>query len=275
MFSLKTLKMLAVTAAVAVATLAQPATAQERKSIWTEIQERGTLRVGVAEAPPLLMRDPKTGEWSGYFLDVASGFATVLGVKVEPVETTWGNMVAGLQAGKWDLASGLNRTPLRAMAVNYSLPIWSYEIGLLYDKRNPKITPDMKSIADVDRPEITIAVMQAAAGDIAITPHIKNAKILRLEDTNAGRLAVMSKRADFYAEDSDIQRMTIAQYPDWAAQILPEPAIARQGQSYAVRKDVPLDEMQVLDIYLEEQIAIGGVQRAYDAAVTAAQAPAQ
>jgi polar amino acid transport system substrate-binding protein len=245
------------------------ALSQEHKSIWSDVQQRGVLRVGVAEAPPLLVRDPKTGNWSGYFLEVMKGFGSVLGVKVEPVETTWGNMVAGVQAGKWDIATGLNRKPERAMAVNYSIPIWSYEIGLLYDKRNPKITPEMKSLSDFDKPEITIAVMQGAAGDLSVSPQIKNAKIIRLEDTNAGRLAVISKRADIYAEDSDIQRVTILQNPDWAAQVLPEPAIAKQGIAFGFAKTVPLDEVQVLDIYLEEQIATGAVQRLYDDAVKA------
>ncbi|MES0885151.1 transporter substrate-binding domain-containing protein [Roseibium sp. SCP14] len=243
--------------------------AQEKENLWSDVQERGTLRVGVAEAPPLLVRDPKTGEWSGYFLDVMEGFAEAIDVEVEPVETTWGNMVAGLQAGKWDISSALNRKPQRALAVNYSIPIWSYEIGLLHDTRNPKITEDMTSLADFDKEDITIAVMQGAAGDLSITPQIKNAKIIRLDGANEGRLAIISKRADVFATDSDIHRITILQNPDWAAQVLPEPAIAKQGIAFGLRKSVPLEDVQVLDIYLEEQVATGNVQRLYDAAVDA------
>jgi polar amino acid transport system substrate-binding protein len=260
-------KTFAAAAALAVAGLAQPAAAQE--NLWSDAQSRGTLRVGVAEAPPLMVRDPKTGEWSGYFLDVMEGYGKAIDVDIEVVETTWGNMVAGLQAGKWDISSALNRKPQRALAVNYSMPIWSYEIGLLYDTRNPKISADMTSLADFDKEGITIAVMQGAAGDLSITPQVKNAKIIRLDGANEGRLAIISKRADVFATDSDIHRITILQNPDWAAQVLPQPAIAKQGIAFGLRKSVPLEDVQVLDIYLEEQVATGNVQRLYDAAVEA------
>lgn len=223
----------------------------------------------MAEAPPLLVRDPKTGDWSGYFLDVMNGFAADIDVEIEVVETTWGNMVAGLQAGKWDISSALNRKPLRALAVNYSVPIWSYEVGLLYDKRNPKITADMTTLADFDKDGITIAVMQGAGGDLAITPQIEHAKILRLDGTNEGRLAIIAKRADVFATDSDIHRVTILQNPDWAAQVLPDPAISKQGIAFGLRKSVPLEDIQVLDIYLEEQVATGQVERLYQAALAA------
>ena len=260
---------LTVAAAIAAIGFMQPAVAQETENLWKDVQSRGSLRVGVAEAPPLLVRDPATGNWSGYFLEIIEGFAKSIDVELEVVETTWGNMVAGLQAGKWDIATALNRKPQRALAVNYSIPIWSYEIGLLYDMSNPKIDEGMTSLTDFDKEGFTIAVMQGAAGDLSISPQVNHAKIIRLEGANEGRLAIISKRADVFATDSDIHRITIMQNPDWAAQALPSPAIAKQGIAFAVRKTVPLEAVQVLDIYLEEQVATGNVQRLYEAAVQA------
>ena len=260
-------KTLAAAATVATTAFAMPAQAQDKENLWSDVQSRGTLRVGVAEAPPLMVRDPKTGEWSGYFLDVMEGYGKAIDVDIEVVETTWGNMVAGLQAGKWDVSSGLNRNPQRSLAINFSMPIWSYEIGMLCDTRNPKIDSGMTSLADFDKEGMTIAVMQGAAGDLSITPQIKHAKIIRLDGANEGRLAIISKRADVFATDSDIHRITIKQNPDWAAQVLPDPAIAKQGIAFGLRKSVPLEDIQVLDIYLEEQVATGNVQRLYEAAV--------
>lgn len=256
-------------ALVASLVLGLPVRAQDQKSFWSQLQARGTVRVGVADAPPLLQRDPNTGKWTGYFLDVMNGFGEKLGIKVEPVETTWGNMVAGLQAGKWDIAMALNRTPERALAVNFSIPIWTQDMGVLYDKRNPLITPDMKTLEDFDKDNMTIAVTQGGAIDLTITPMIKNAKLLRLEDPTAGRLAIMSRRATIDIEDADINRITILHNPDWATQIIPKPNPVEQGIAFAVRKSVPLEELQVLDIYLEEQVANGTVQRLYTAAVKA------
>ncbi|MGO7428811.1 transporter substrate-binding domain-containing protein, partial [Rhizobium ruizarguesonis] len=84
---------------------------------WQGVQKAGVLRCGAAVAPPYVMRDPATGEYSGFFADLCKEFAEVLKVKPEFVDTTWDNIVAGLQAGKWDLSLALNRTPTRAMAV--------------------------------------------------------------------------------------------------------------------------------------------------------------
>ena len=116
---------------------------------------------------------------------------------------------------------------------------------------------------------MTIAVMQGAAGDLSISPQIQNADIVRLDGANEGRLAIIAKRADVFATDSDIHRITIAQNPDWAAQVLPSPAIAKQGIAFGLRNSVSLEDIQVLDIYLEEQIATGAVQRLYEAAAAA------
>lgn len=68
------------------------------------------------------MRDPATGDYSGFYADLCREFADVLKVKPEFVDTTWDNIVAGLQAGKWDVSLALNRTPARAMAVQFSIP---------------------------------------------------------------------------------------------------------------------------------------------------------
>lgn len=101
----------------------QPVLAQEMKDLWSDVRESGTLRVGVAEAPPLPVRDPKTREWASCFLGVMNGLAESIDVEIEVVETSWGNMVAGFQAGKWDISAAQNLKPQCALAVNDSIPI--------------------------------------------------------------------------------------------------------------------------------------------------------
>ncbi len=97
--------------ALSLSAVGQPATAQSAENLWKDVQDRGVLRAGAALAPPHVMRDPKTGEYSGIFVDLVKEFGEqVLGVKVQFVDTTWDNIIAGMQAGKWDVALALNRT---------------------------------------------------------------------------------------------------------------------------------------------------------------------
>src|ERR1700674_5741575 len=135
--------------ALSLAAVGQRAAAQQAENLWKTVQDRGVLRAGAALAPPHVMRDPKTGEYSGIFVDLVKEFGQqVLGVKVEFVDTTWDNIIAGMQAGKWDVALALNRTAKRALSINYSEAPWQYESSFVFNKSNPKIKPDWKSVTD-------------------------------------------------------------------------------------------------------------------------------
>src|ERR1700726_1568723 len=60
----------AIGVALSLSAVGQPATAQQSENLWKDVQERGVLRAGAALAPPHVMRDPKTGEYSGIFVDL-------------------------------------------------------------------------------------------------------------------------------------------------------------------------------------------------------------
>src|SRR5580693_7529091 len=129
----------AIGVALSLSAAGQPAAAQQAENLWKDVQDRGVLRAGAALAPPHVMRDPKTGEYSGIFVDLVKEFGEqVLGVKVQFVDTTWDNIIAGMQAGKWDIAPALNRTAKRALSINYSMAPWQYQISFVFNKDNPK-----------------------------------------------------------------------------------------------------------------------------------------
>ena len=100
----------------------------------------GDSVLGGAEATPYQMRNPQTGEWEGVYIDILRQLADQLGVKVQVVDTTWDNFVAGLIADKWDIAPALNRTVKRSLVVNYSIPAHSYQISFVFNKNKPKLT---------------------------------------------------------------------------------------------------------------------------------------
>jgi polar amino acid transport system substrate-binding protein len=54
-----------------------------------EVKSRGTLRVGVTQAPPWYSKDPKSGEWtSGLGVFMGKAMAQALGAKFEAVEVS-------------------------------------------------------------------------------------------------------------------------------------------------------------------------------------------
>ena len=247
--------------ALSAATLtAVPASAQQAgESYWQGVQKAGVLRCGAAVAPPYVMRNPSTGEYSGFFADLCKDFAAVLKVKPQFVDTTWDNIVAGLQSGKWDMSLALNRTPVRGMAVQFSTAAMQYQISLVYNKNNKKLPSGMKSIADIDKPGVTLAVMSGTAQDKAISAAVSKATILRLPTNDETRLALTAKRADMLVDASDTNQLLTQSNPDWAVAFNPAPALAKQGVAFGLPKQLSFADVEVVNIFVEEKVATGQV----------------
>jgi len=236
------------------------ASAQTAAGYWQSVQKNGALRCGAAIAPPYIMRNPATGEYSGFFADLCKEFADVLKVKPQFVDTTWDNIVAGLQAGKWDISLALNRTPVRSMAVQFTIPAMYSQLSFAYDKNNPKVSGTPKSAADIDVAGTSIAVMSGTASDKAISGTIKNATILRLPGSDETRLALRSKRADFIADEYDSNQLFVQANPDSIVAFNPEPALFKQGVAFAVPRNLSAADVEVVNIFLEEKVATGHVE---------------
>ena len=68
-----------------------------------EVRERGTLRVAVEGTyPPFNFKDPG-GKLTGFDVEIAEAIAGKLGVKAAFSTTEWSAILAGLQAGKYDV----------------------------------------------------------------------------------------------------------------------------------------------------------------------------
>ncbi|MEN5035251.1 transporter substrate-binding domain-containing protein [Pseudomonas sp. TWI929] len=249
----------------ALALLMQPS-AQAEAQTWQQVQKAGVLRCGAAIAAPYVMRDPASGQYSGYFVDLCRDFAeNVLKVKAQFVDTSWDNQVAGIQSGKWDMAMALNMTPERAQAVAFSVPATDYQISLLINEKNPKFNGAGTQLADYDKPGVTIAVMSGSAADKAISTSISKATVMRLPGSDETRMALMSRRADVLADANDTNHL-FAMANSWVKEILPVPALAKQGVSFALSRETPAEDLAQLDAYLTERRASGEIDKLVDKA---------
>ncbi|PWC18481.1 transporter substrate-binding domain-containing protein [Brenneria corticis] len=236
-----------------------PAQAAEQ-GFWQRVQSAGVLRCGAATAPPYVMRDAKTGAYSGYFAELCRDFGEkVLKVKVRFVDASWDTMVAGLQSDKWDLAMALNQTPERALAVAFSTAATDYQISFLINKDNPKLREAGDTLADYDRQDVTFVVMSGTAGDKAISAAVKKGKIMRLPGNDETRLALMARRADVLVDASDTNHLFAVANPGWTKEIFPTPALAKQGVSFGLPRNISAADLQVLNIYLTQRREMGEI----------------
>ena len=181
---------LAAALAVALAAAA-PAAAQDR-STWQAIKARGSIRVGATQAEPWYFKDPRTGEWGGFSILVAQELARTMNVKLEVVETTWGNAVAALQANQIDLMFVLDATPERALAVDFIMtPLLYYALAVLH-KEDLKV----ERWEDLNRQGVRIATPLGTSMDRFVTQRLPKATIVRLPNNDEVVAAFQSGRAD-------------------------------------------------------------------------------
>ncbi len=171
--------------------LASAASAQEQ-STWDTILESGKLRMGVTQAPPWYSKNPTTGEWdSGLIVSVGKSMAEELEVELEMVEVTWATAIAALQANKIDMMF-LDATPKRAMVVDYPFQPLLY-ISLAVLARDDL---EVATWADLNKPDVKVAVPQATSMDEFLTRTIPDADIQRFPDNGAALAAFQSGRVD-------------------------------------------------------------------------------
>src|SRR6185295_1044105 len=139
-------------------------------------KKRGTFRVGVTQAPPWFSKDPKSGQWSsGLGISMGKAMADALGVKLETVEVSWGNAIAALQSDKIDIMFMLDATPERKQAVDFpESPLLYYSLAVLARDDLP-----VKAWADLNKPEVRIAVPQATSMDKFLSENVAKADMQR------------------------------------------------------------------------------------------------
>ncbi len=180
------------TAGVAAAPAAAQTAPEAAGGTLQEIRGRGELRIGVAPGEPWFFKDQRSGEWHGIGWGVGVALAEQLGVKAAPVETTWGNAVAGLQAGQFDVMFVLDATPQRALAVDFPVqPMFYYAQGIL-------VRDDLEVSAweELNKPDIRVGVILGTAPDRDVTARLPNAQIERFPNGDETAAAFQAGRVD-------------------------------------------------------------------------------
>ncbi|MBX3530656.1 MAG: transporter substrate-binding domain-containing protein [Rhizobiaceae bacterium] len=184
------LSRIAVGAAVALGLMSAAAQAQ---STVEQIKSRGVLRVpGILNEVPYFNKDPRTGEWKGFVIDMAGDIAKTLDVKLEVVESSWANAILDVQSGKVDMAFAVTATPTRALSVWFSEPTYFNSFVLI----SAKGELEGKTWAELNDPKYTFAVDLGSAQDLIATQYLPKANMLRFKTRDEAIVAVATGKAD-------------------------------------------------------------------------------
>ncbi|HZS83516.1 MAG TPA: ABC transporter substrate-binding protein [Stellaceae bacterium] len=159
------------------------------------------FKIGYIPSPPSLIKDPKTGELSGFYIDALNLITQSIGVKPVYVETTWANFAAGLNSNQFDLSvAGTFATIQRAGAVEFTKPIAYLGYSAIAKKGETRF----KSPADLNNPNIKIALIQGGASVEYAKENWPKAQLVLLSTGNltAPFVEVSAGRADVGVEDA-------------------------------------------------------------------------
>ena len=105
------------------------------------VKSRGTLKIAVEGTyPPFNFKDQKSGELTGFDVDVAKLLAAKMGVKPEFITTEWSGILAGLSAGKYDvIVNQVGVTAKRQESFDFSDPYTISSAQLIVRKDDKRV----------------------------------------------------------------------------------------------------------------------------------------
>lgn len=187
------------------------------RSKLDQILEAGVLRVGTpGDFNPMTYINPDTGEYEGYYIDVAKDLATDMGVEIEWVATTWRDIVSGIAADRYDIATGASYNMGRATQGAFTLPI--AQVGTV-----PVMLSDNEGRFDgwesINREGVKVAVTLGTVFDEQARGFFPNAEIVAVESPARDFQEVLAGRADVSITSNIEAGSLIETYPN--LQIVP------------------------------------------------------
>ncbi len=163
--------------------------------VRSEFAPTGFLRAGINLGNPVIaQRDPGGGDPRGVGAALARELAKRLGVAVKfTTYETAGKLADAVKEGTWDVAF-LAIDPARATDIDFTDAYVHIEGTYLVANLSA-----LKSVAEVDRPGVRIAVGLKTAYDLYLTREIKHAQLVRSDSSRAAINQFLAERLEAVA----------------------------------------------------------------------------
>lgn len=230
-----------------------------QESSLETILKRGTIKVGFDTFKPWAMKD-KTGKYIGFEIEVAEQMAKDMGVKPQFVPTKWSGIVPALLSGKFDIIiGGMGITPQRNLKANFSEP---YEFTGMSIVANKKTAPGLSTLADFNKPEITIAVRLGTTAAEAAKNFLPKAKKVFFDEESQTIQELLNNRVHALVASNPLPANLAGEYKEQLYLPL-DKEFTSEPIGFAVRKGDP-DFLNWLNNWIRVQNAKGWLKNRYD-----------
>ena len=225
-------------------------------SVIEEVQDRGTLRVGLGLFEPWSACN-SDGELIGFEIDVATKVAEDMGVEVEFARTNWTYIISELIAEEFDvIISGMTILPERNLRVNFTS---SYNSSGIYLVANTEKTADLETLADFNSPSVTIATRRGASSIPAIKNTFPDAMLVLFDTDNEVIQAVVAGDAHAAAAFATTRTTWVEDNPE-TLHLPSEEPFASEVLAIAVRKG-DLDTLNFFNSWIAIRLADGWLEQ--------------
>jgi cystine transport system substrate-binding protein len=123
---------------IAAMLLAGAVASARAEDLLDTVKQAGVLKIALEGTYPPFDSRNSEGQLEGFDVDVAKAVAARLGVKPQFITTEWSGILAGLQAGKFDvIVNQVGITPARKEALDFSKP-YTYSAAQLIQRADDK-----------------------------------------------------------------------------------------------------------------------------------------
>jgi len=195
-----------------------------RENAFNRVMRTGVLRCGYIPYAPEMMVDPATGKLSGFVYDMTEALGKAAGLKVVWVEeVSTSVMFEGLHSGRYDaLCSALFEKPAQARKAAFTTPI-DYSESYMYMRSENHSISNSDTAVTLDRPNITVAVVDGEMSSAIAQDQFPHAKIFALPPTasspSEALTAVATGKADIAFSQKAVAEIFMAHNPTQMRQI--------------------------------------------------------
>ena len=233
--------------------LATSARAETADNTLDRVRGEKVLRIAVLPGElPYFNKDLASGTWSGMCIEMANDIAKLLDVKLQYTESTYGNSILDLQSNKIDLGFALNPTPQRALVVDFTNAVFPHPFGAMLRKGL-----EAKTWADINKPEVRIAVDVGSANETVARRFAPKATITSLKTRDDVMLQMASGRVDCVVNALVLGLTAIAKNPNLGNyKILQSPRVTIPS-SMAVRRESDKRWRDFLSVWVDYNRGVG------------------
>ncbi len=226
-------------------------------AITASLAPTGTLRAAINYGNAVLAaRNAQTGELSGTTVDLARELAKRLNVPVEFIGfPTAGKVVDEVKTGKIDLIF-LAIDPLRANEISYTAAYVVIEGAYAVPNASP-----LRSNDEVDKKGTRVVVGKGSAYDLYLTREIKNAEIVRVDNSQLVIDTLVAQKYEVSAGVKQQQEKDLKRVP--GLRLLPG-RFMEINQAMGTPKGRSDEAVRYLKAFIEEMKASGFVAKALE-----------